>query len=89
MEEFLKPLGMTQKELSERTGIPYRHVQGLVHERRNLDVDTALLLGRFFDVSAQFWLNFQLRRDLFEGQQRCEDKLRAIQPCQTGADARH
>ena len=85
-EDFLKPFGMTQKVLSERTGLSYRYINGLAREKRSIDAEKAVLLGRFFGVSPQFWLNLQQITDLYHAQQRCEDKLRSIQPCQTAAD---
>ena len=66
LEEFLKPLGLTQSELAERIGVSYPRVNELVHGKRDMTPDTALRLERFFGVEAQFWLNLQLGWDLYE-----------------------
>lgn len=64
-EEFLKPFGLTQSELAERIGVSYPRVNELVHGRRAMTPDTALRLERLLGVEAQFWLNLQLRWDLY------------------------
>jgi addiction module HigA family antidote len=66
IEEFLKPLGMTQTELAEKTGLPRKHVNELCRDRRAVTADTALILARVFGNSADFWLNTQRRTDLWE-----------------------
>lgn len=65
LEEFLKPLGLTQAELAERIGVSYPRVNELVHGKRAMTPDTALRLERLLGVEAQFWLNLQLRWDLY------------------------
>ena len=65
LEEFLKPLGLTQTELADRLGVSYPRVNELVHGKRDMTPDTALRLERFFAVEAQFWLNLQLAWDLY------------------------
>lgn len=64
--EFLEPLAMTQTELAEKTGLPRKHVNELCRNRRAVTADTALILGRVFGNSADFWLNTQRRTDLWE-----------------------
>lgn len=66
LEEFLKPLGLTQSELAERIGVSYPRVNELVHGKRDMTPDTALRLERFLGVEAQFWLNLQLVWDLYK-----------------------
>lgn len=66
VEEFLEPLGMTQTELSEQSGLPRKHVNELCRDRRAITADTALILARVFGNSADFWLNTQRRMDLWE-----------------------
>ncbi|MGD0443812.1 MAG: HigA family addiction module antitoxin [Edaphobacter sp.] len=66
IEEFLEPLNITQTELAERTGLPRKHVNELCRNRRAITADTALILGRVFGNSADFWLNTQRRTDLWE-----------------------
>ncbi len=65
LEEFLKPLKLTQTELAERLGVSYPRVNELVHGKRDMTPDTALRLERLFGVEAQLWLNLQLRWDLY------------------------
>jgi antitoxin HigA-1 len=66
VEEFMEPIGMTQTELAEKTGLPRKHVNELCRNRRAVTADTALILGRVFGNSADFWLNTQRRTDLWE-----------------------
>src|ERR1700712_3004808 len=66
VEEFLQPLGLTQSELAEKTGLPRKHVNELCRNRRAVTADTALILGRVFGNSPDFWLNTQRRMDIWE-----------------------
>jgi antitoxin HigA-1 len=66
VEEFLEPLGMTQTDLAERSGLPRKHVNELCRNRRTVTADTALILARVFGNSADFWLNTQRRMDVWE-----------------------
>ena len=65
LEEFLRPLEMTQTELAKRLGVSYPRVSEIVHGRRSITPDTALRLERLFGMEAQFWLNLQLVWDLY------------------------
>ncbi|HRW11456.1 MAG TPA: HigA family addiction module antitoxin, partial [Caldilineaceae bacterium] len=65
LEEFLKPLHMTQRELAERIGVSYPRINELIHGKRGMTPDTALRLERFLGMEAQFWLNLQLVWDLY------------------------
>ena len=65
LEEFLKPLGLTQVELAQRIGVSYPRVNELVHGKRAMTPDTALRLERLLGVEAQFWMNLQLAWDLY------------------------
>lgn len=65
VEEFLKPLGMSQVELAARIGVSFPRVNELVHAKRGMTPDTALRLERLFGMEAQFWLNLQLAWDLY------------------------
>ncbi|MCB0062036.1 MAG: HigA family addiction module antidote protein [Caldilineaceae bacterium] len=65
LEEFLKPLPMTQRELAERIGVSYPRINELIHGKRGMTPDTALRLERFLGMEAQFWLNLQLVWDLY------------------------
>ena len=63
-EEFLKPMGITQYRLAKDIGVPPRRVNEIVRGERAITADTALRLGRYFGMSAQFWLNLQTQYDL-------------------------
>jgi addiction module HigA family antidote len=63
-EDFLKPLGLSQYRLAKDIGVPARRINEIVKGRRAITADTALRLGRFFKMSAQFWLNLQSHHDL-------------------------
>lgn len=80
LEEFLKPLGMTQTELAERIGVPFQRVNSLVKGKRNITPDTALRLSRVFGTTAGFWMNHQLRWDLFHAQRAAGKALNRIDP---------
>ena len=69
-EEFLVPLGMTQRELARRLRISYPRLNELIHGRRGMTPDTALRLERLLGVEAQFWLNLQLAWDLYRAPDR-------------------
>ena len=64
IEEFLKPMGISQYRLAKDISVPPRRINEIVHGKRSLSADTALRLGRFFGISPQFWLNLQTRFDL-------------------------
>jgi antitoxin HigA-1 len=78
-EEFLIPLGITQYRLAKDIGISARRINEIVHGRRAITPDTALRMGKYFGVSAQFWLNLQTRYDL-QTAERSADFLEHIQP---------
>ena len=78
-EEFLKPLGLSQYRVAKEIGVPSRRINEIVHGQRAITPDTALRLGRYFGVSAQFWLNLQARHDL-QTAERSADYLSGIRP---------
>ena len=63
-EDFLKPLGLSQYRLALDIGVPPRRINEIVKGQRAVTADTALRLGRYFGMSAQFWLNLQSHSDL-------------------------
>ena len=65
LEEFLKPLGMTQAELAQRIRVPYVRVNELVNGKRRVTPSTALRLAKAFGTSPDLWLNGQLALDLY------------------------
>ena len=65
LEEFLRPMSLSQKDLAEAIHVPYQRVNELVNRKRGVTPSTALRLARFLGTSAAFWLNLQLRWDLY------------------------
>lgn len=66
LEEFLKPLGISQVELARLISVSYPRVNELIHGKRGMTPDTALRLERLFGMEAQFWLNLQQAWDLYQ-----------------------
>jgi addiction module HigA family antidote len=64
LEEFLRPLGLSQYRLAKGLGVPARRINEIVHGKRAITADTALRLGRFFGNAARFWMNLQMAYDL-------------------------
>jgi addiction module HigA family antidote len=63
-EDFLKPMGLSQYRLAKDIGVSARRINEIVKGERGITADTALRLGRYFKMSAQFWLNLQSHHDL-------------------------
>ena len=80
LEEFLNPMGITQKELADNILVPYQRVNEIINGRRGITPSTALRLAKFFNMSADFWMNLQLRWDLYFAQQDEHNVLESIQP---------
>lgn len=85
LEEFLTPMGVSQRELADAIHVPYQRVNELVNQKRGVTPSTALRLAQFFGVSAGFWLNLQTRWDLYRAQQDEQDALASIEPYQKQA----
>jgi addiction module HigA family antidote len=68
LEEFLNPMGLTQRELAQAIQVPYQRVNEIINQKRGITPSTALRLAKFFGMSADFWMNLQLRWDLFRAQ---------------------
>ena len=64
LEEFLKPMGISQYRLSQGIGVSARRINEIVHGKRSITADTALRLARYFGTSERFWMNLQSRYDL-------------------------
>jgi addiction module HigA family antidote len=65
LEEFLKPKNMTQVELAKLLGVPIQRINTLINGKRGVTAETAVLLGRAFDTSPEFWMNLQVACDLY------------------------
>jgi addiction module HigA family antidote len=77
IEEFLKPLGISQYQLAKDTSVPARRINEIVHGKRAISADTALRLARYFSLSERFWLNLQARYDLEVQKDRLANRLEA------------
>lgn len=64
LEEFLKPMGISQYRLAKSINVPPRRINEIVHGQRSISADTALRLARYFGTSERFWMNLQVRFDL-------------------------
>jgi len=64
LEEFLKPMGISQYRLAKDINVPARRINEVIHGKRSVSVDTALRLSRYFSLSERFWLNLQTRYDI-------------------------
>jgi addiction module HigA family antidote len=64
MEEFLKPMGLSQNKLALNLGVHARRINEIVLQKRRITADTALRLAKFFGTSAEFWLGLQSQYDL-------------------------
>ena len=78
VEEFLHPMDLTQRALAKAIHVPYQRVNEIVNGKRGITPSTALRLARFFAVSADFWLNLQMRWDLYKAQQVEKSELAMI-----------
>lgn len=75
LAEFLEPLGISQYRLAKDIGVTPRRINEIVHGRRAITADTALRLGRYFSMEAQFWLNLQSHYDMEVALETLEDRL--------------
>lgn len=84
LEEFIGPMGITQNKLAVEIGVPPRRINEIVHGKRRITADTALRLGRYFGMSAQFWINLQSHYDLEIEMDALADELDKITPITRG-----
>ncbi len=80
LEEFLIPLGMTQRHLADAIHVPYQRVNDIINGRRGITPDTALRLAKLFNTSADFWMNLQIRREMYFAFKKNEPVLKEITP---------
>jgi addiction module HigA family antidote len=82
LEEFLNPMGLTQRDLAEGIHVPYQRVNEIVNGKRGITPSTALRLAKYFGNSEGFWMNVQLRWDLYHAREMESSELKRIQPVQ-------
>lgn len=75
LEEFLRPMGISQYRLAKDISVPQRRISEIVQGKRSVTADTALRLGRYFGMEAQFWLNLQSRYDLLRARAELDERL--------------
>ena len=75
LEEFLKPMSLSQNKLAISMGVPARRINEIVLGKRGVTADTALRLGWYFDMSPQFWLGLQMDYDLDVASDKLADRL--------------
>ncbi|MBI4397936.1 MAG: HigA family addiction module antidote protein [Candidatus Omnitrophica bacterium] len=85
LEEFLKPLGISQYRLAKDIHVPPRRINEIIHGNRTLTVDTAIRLSGYFGNSAKFWLNLQTQYNLEVHEEKLTDPLSDIKPFRQAA----
>jgi len=75
LEEFLKPMGISQYRLAKDISVPPRRINEIVHGKRRVSANTALRLERYFGLSEGFWLRLQARYDLEVEKDRLNERL--------------
>ncbi len=86
LEEFMKPMNLSQNRLARNIGVPPRRINEIVHGKRAVTADTALRLGRYFGTSETFWLGLQTDFDLEEARLKLGKRLaREVRPAERGA----
>jgi addiction module HigA family antidote len=75
LEEFLKPLEISQYRLAKEINVPARRINEIVLGKRAISADTALRLARYFGLSERFWINLQTRYDLEKEKDKLQDRL--------------
>ena len=80
LEEFLKPMAVSQRALADGIRVPYQRVNELINRRRGVTPGTALRLAKYFGNTPGFWMNLQLRWDLYQAQRSEAEALQRIRP---------
>ncbi|GAA5105057.1 HigA family addiction module antitoxin [Nocardia iowensis] len=80
LEEFMKPLGISQNALARALGVSPRRINQIVNGKRAITTGTALRLARYFSTTPEFWINLQTRYDLVLERENLGDKLSRIVP---------
>ena len=83
LEEFLNPMGLTQRELADAIFVPYQRINDIVNVRRGITPSTALRLGKFFNTSPDFWMNVLIRWELYFATKEERNILNKISPVDT------
>jgi len=79
-EEFLAPLNISANKFAKHIGVPTNRITAIINGTRGVTGETALLFGKAFNMSAQFWLNLQNAYDLREAINKDEKRIEKIEP---------
>ncbi len=79
LEEFLKPLDISQNKLARAMGVPPRRINEIVHGKRAVTADTAIRLARALGTSEQFWMGLQADYDLEEARKAAQSELKKVE----------
>lgn len=85
MEDFIKPMGLSQYRLARAIRVPPRRINEIVLGARGITADTALRLARFFGTTVEVWMNLQARFEIEMAQDRLADELTHIEPARAVA----
>jgi addiction module HigA family antidote len=80
LEEFLTPMGLSKTEVADSIHVPSQQLEEIINEHQSVTPSIAFLLAKFFGMSADFWMNVQLRWDLYHTQQAESETLNTIRP---------
>lgn len=80
LKEFLVPMSITQRDLSKAIHVPYQRINEIINGRRGITPSTALRLAKYFGMSEDFWMNMQLRWDLYRAKHSEAQELQIIKP---------
>ena len=80
LEEYLKPMNLSQQKLADAIRVPFQRINEIVHGRRGVTASTALRLSKYFGTSPGYWMNLQLRYDLYRTQQSEKAAIDEIKP---------
>lgn len=75
LEEFLKPMNISQNKLAEDISVPPNRISQIVNGKREITADTALRLGRYFSIEPEFWMNLQARYNMKQARNRIGSNL--------------
>jgi len=76
--EFMEPLGISAYKLSKETGLSQTRIGQIIKKNRSITAETALKLGKFFEMTPQFWMNLQVMYDLEEAEKKHSKELKSI-----------
>ena len=82
-EEFLLPMDITQQQLADAIHVPFQRINELVNGKRGVTPSTSLRLAKFFGVSEDFWMNLQIRWDLYRARKKEQEILEKVMPAKT------